>query len=466
VSRLLTGLVAITVVSFVASAGELLSSASAMSIEQVTGASGIKASLVADHSLPLVTVRFAFPAGAASDPAGKGGTAQLVSELLDEGAGPYDAVAYQRRLQKLASDLEFSVGKDTFEGSLRSLKGNLTDTAELLRLALAEPRFTPDAIERLRVAQIAKLQQNAKTPIERATRLLMDHFFHHHPYGRSIDGNEASVASITRDDLTGFVAPHFHRTAIAIGIVGDVTAAEAAILVDKIFGGLAAGTREVETEIAEAKALDDGALLFDPLAVPQGGLAFGQRGPKRDDPRWYPAFILNEILGGSEFQGRLMQEIREKRGLAYDVSTELVTYRHAGMIMGKFVTDNRQIDATITLIRQQWQRMRDHGPTAAELTRAKSYLIDALPLSLSSTQEIARFLVKTQLDKFAVDYLDRRSKLIGAVTLDQARTIARTLLEPTRLTFTVVADPAHTPPIGRVPVSFDGSVPANDVRYR
>ena len=461
--RLPTGLVAITLLSFVAWAGELLSSASAMSIEQVTGASGVTAWLVADHSLPLVTVRFAFPAGAASDPAGKGGTAQLVAALLDEGAGPYDAVAYQRRLQRLAGDLKFSVGQDEFEGRLHSLKSNLTDTAELLRLAIAEPRFTPDAVERLRVAQIATLQQSAKTPIERATHLLMDHLFQHHPYGRSIDGNEASVASITRDDLTGFVAAHFHRTAIAIGIVGDVTAAEAAILVDKIFGGLAAGTG-FETEIADAKLLDDGTLLFDPLAVPQGGLAFGQRAPKRDDPQWYPAFILNEILGGSEFQGRLMQEIREKRGLAYDISTELVTYRHAGVIMGKFVTDNRQIGATITLIRQQWQRMRDHGPTAAELSRAKSYLIDALPLSLSSTQEIARFLVKAQLDKFGVDYLDRRSRLIGAVTLDQARTIARTFLDPTRLTFTVVADPAHTPPIGRVPVSFDGSVPADGVR--
>src|SRR5262249_17946469 len=158
-----------------------------------------------------------------SDPAGKGGAAQLVAALLDEGAGPYDAVAYQRRLKKLASDLEFSVGQEKFEGSLRSLKGNLTDAAELLRLALAEPRFTPDAIERVRVALIATLQQRAKTPIERATRLLMSHFFEHHPYG-NIDGNEASVASIARDDLTSFVAAHFHRTALAIGIVGDVTA--------------------------------------------------------------------------------------------------------------------------------------------------------------------------------------------------------------------------------------------------
>src|SRR5262249_48475030 len=236
-----------------------------MSIEQVTSASGVKAWLVQDHSLPLVTLRFAFPAGAASDPAGKSGVAQFVAALLDEGAGPYDAIAYQRRLNKLASDLEFSVGQDKFEGSLRSLKGNLTDAAELLRVALAEPRFTPDAVERVRLTLIATLQQRAKTPIERATRLLMGHFFEHHPYGKSVDGNEASVASITRDDLTAFVAAHFHRTALAIGIVGDVTAAEAAVLVDKIFGDLVAGAREVEIEVAEAKPLDDGALLFDPL---------------------------------------------------------------------------------------------------------------------------------------------------------------------------------------------------------
>jgi len=134
------------------------------------------------------------------------------------------------------------------------------------------------------------------------------------------------------------------------------------------------------------------------------------------------------------------------------------------VIIGKFETDHGQVGATIDLIRQQWRRMRDHGPTAVELRRAKSYLIDALPLSLSSAQEIARFLVKTQLDKFGVDYLDCRSRLIGAVTLDEARTVARTLFDPMRLTFTIVGDPAHMTAIGRVPVSFDGSVPSNDVR--
>src|SRR5262249_15255676 len=307
-------------------------------------------------------------------------------------------------------------------------------------------------------------QQRAKTPIERATRLLMGHFFEHHPYGKSVDGNEASVASITRDDLTAFVAAHFHRTALAIGIVGDVTAAEAAVLVDKIFGDLVAGAREVEIEVAEAKPLDDGALLFDPLAVPQSGITFGQRGPKHDDPKWYPVAILNEILGGSKFQGRLIREIREKRGLAYDVSTELAPYRSAGLIIGKFETDNSQVGAAIDFVRQQWQRMHVHGPTAAELSRAKSHLIDALPLSLSSTQEIARFLVKTQLDKFGIDYLDRRSKLIGAVTLDQARSIARILFDPARLTFAVVGDPAHMTAFSRVPVSFDSFVPADQAR--
>jgi zinc protease len=181
-------------------------------------------------------------------------------------------------------------------------------------------------------------------------------------------------------------------------------------------------------------------------AVPQSVVTFGQAGPKRADPDWYTAYVLNDILGGGGFRGRLMKEIRDKRGLAYGVSTSLMPFRHAGLILGSVATANDRVAESVALIRQEWQRMRDQGPTQAELDDAKSYLTGSFPLTLDSTQHIAAVLLQMQEDKLGIDYLDRRAELIGAVTLDQARALAKKLFDPSRLRFAVVGDPQNLEP--------------------
>jgi zinc protease len=416
----------------------------AMQIQPVAGMSGVEAWLVEDHSVPVVTIRFAFPGGAALDPAGKRGTASMVASLLDEGAGPYDTVAFHGRLDDLAGQLRFSAAQDGFDGSLRSLTQNLSEAAELLRLALAEPRFAPDAVERIRAETLAGLQRQAKNPRSLSGRLWMYDAFEKHPYGSGVDGTETSVAAITRDDLAGFAADRFHRAGLTIGVVGDIGKTEAAALIDRVFGGLPLGV--AEGEIADTKPLDDGALVVSRAAVPQSVVTFGQNGPKRDDPAWYAAFVLNDILGGSGFRGRLMKEIREKRGLAYGVSTQLVPYRHAGLIVGSVATENGRVGESIALVREEWQRMRQDGPTAAELEDAKTYLTGSFPLGLDSTLHIAGVLVQMQQDKLGIDYLDRRAGLIGGVTLDEARAVAKKLFDPAALSFAIVGDPADVKP--------------------
>jgi len=414
--------------------------AAAMPIERVTGVSGVEAWLVEDHSIPIVTLRFAFAGGAALDPAGREGTASMAAALFDEGAGSYDSTAYHRRLDELAGELAFTAGHDELGGSLRMLKRNLAETADLLRVALGEPRFADDAVERIRAETIAMLARQARNPRSLAGRLWMRDAFEDHPYGKDSAGTAASVAAITRVDLTDFVARHVRRRGLVVGAVGDITAAELSGLLDRVFGGLPAG--DAGAEIAEASPRDDGALVVRRTEVPQSAVSFGQAGPKRDDPDWYPAYVLNDIVGGGGFRGRLMKEIREKRGLAYGVSTSLVPYRHAGLILGSIATENSRVAESIALIRAEWQRMREAGPTESELRDATAYLAGSFPLSLDSTQRIAGVLVQMQTDKLGIDYLDRRAALIGGVTLDEARAVARRLFDPARLSFAVVGDPA------------------------
>ena len=426
------------------SASAWVADAQAMQIQPVTGASGVEAWLVEDHSVPVVTIRFAFAGGAARDPVGKGGAASMVASLLDEGAGPYDSLAFHRRIDDLAGQLRFSAAQDEFDGSLRSLKQNLSDSADLLRLALAEPRFAPEDIERIRGETLAGLARQAKNPRSLSGRLWMHDAFEKHPYGSSVDGSEESVGAITRDDLAAFAGARFHRSGLLVGIVGDIDKTEAAALIDRVFGDLPKGADE--TEIAETKPLDDGALVVSRAAVPQSVVTFGQAGPKRDDPAWYAAYVLNEILGGGGFRGRLMKEIREKRGLAYGVSTQLVPYRHAGLIVGNVATENGRVAESIALVREEWRHMREEGPTAVELENAKTYLTGSFPLGLDSTQHIAGVLVQMQQDKLGIDYLDRRASLIGGVTLDEARSVAKKLFDPGALSFAVVGDPADVEP--------------------
>ena len=453
VSRLTGGLIGAGLALCILLSAGGPSEAAATKIERVTSASGIEAWLVQDHSIPIVTLRFTLAGGANLDPPGKDGTGALAASLLDEGAGEYDTTAFHRRLDELAAEMSFSAGHDEFDGTLRMLRANRDESADLLRIALTEPHFAEEDVERIRAATLAALQKQARNPRSLSGRLWMSDAFEHHPYGRNTSGTTTSVATITRADLAAFASRQFQRNTLIIGAVGDITAAELATLVDRIFAGLPQG--QGDPVLPEATLADGGALLVKHSAVPQSSVTFGQAGLKRDDPDWYAALVVNEILGGGGFRGRLMKEIREKRGLAYGVSTGLVPYRHAGLILGNIATENARVADSIALIRQEWQRMHDEGPTEDELRDAKTYLTGSFPLGLDSTRRIAGLLVSMQREGLGIDYLDRRAELISSITLDQARAVARRLYDPARLSFAVVGDPAGLQPTRPAPEQLD-----------
>jgi len=258
-----------------------------------------------------------------------------------------------------------------------------------------------------------------------------------------------SVGTINRDDLSLFAAQRLRRAGLVVGAVGDLTRDVLAALLNQVFGGLPSGGDDAQ--VAETKPAENGGLLITRRPVPQSAVTFGQIGPKRNDPDWYAARLVNDILGGGGFRGRLMKEIREKRGLAYGVSTELVSFRHAGLILGTVATENARVAQSIALIRAEWRRMHEEGPTATELDNAKTYLIGSFPLTLDTSERIASLLVEIQIEKLGIDYLDRRAALFGAVTLDHARRVAQRLLDPDGLSFAVVGDPVDLTPTRTAP---------------
>ena len=415
--------------------------AAALQIERVVSPGGIEAWLIQDRSTPILAIQAGFPGGAAQDPKGKDGVANLLASMLDEGAGPYDSQAFQGKLENLSIEMSTDSDRDRFYVGMRMISDRRDEAVDLLALALAEPRFDQPALERVRSSILSQIQRDAENPQSIVWRSLWQSLFPNHVYGRQSRGTAETVAALSRDDLVQFHRARIVRDGMMIGVVGDITPEQLKPLLDKAFGRLPAkGTIEA---VAEAKAEAPGTTTVIRREIPQSVVAFGHFGIKRDDPDFYAAYIVNYILGGGGFNSRLMEQVREKRGLAYSVSSQMATYDRAGLILGSVGTENGQAAKSLELIRAEWRRMRDEGPTDEELANAKTYLTGSYALQLSSTSRIARNLVSIQADKLGIDYLDKRNSYIDKVTIADARRAAKRLYDPDKLTVVVVGNPAN-----------------------
>lgn len=413
--------------------------AHAVDVQRVTSPGGLTAWLVRDDRNPIISMRFAFRGGAALDPAGKEGLANLVSGLLDEGAGELTSKAFQQELEDKAIRLGFDAGKDTFSGHLETLTKNRDRAFALLKLALTRPRFDKEPVERIRTQIMVGLKQDAEQPHTVASRTLMETLFPDHVYGRPTNGTEATVAKLTADDLRAFVARRLGRDNLVIGVVGDITPEQLGKLVDDTFGALPA--KAAPWKIPAVAPKFAGKTIVVDKNVPQSAIIFADAGLKRDDPDFYAAYVMNRIFGGGGFTARLYAEIREKRGLAYSVGTGLYPFDASAMLLGSAGTANARVGETVKVLTDEWRRMAENGVTDKELVDAKTYLTGAFPLRFSSSGRIARMLVGMQLDHLGIDYLDKRNGLIDAVTKADIDRVAKKLLDAKRLTIVVVGRP-------------------------
>jgi zinc protease len=412
--------------------------ARAMPIERVVSPGGIEVWLVRQATVPLIAMDFAFIGGASQDPADKAGVASMAGSLLDEGAGNLDAKTFHDRLERHAIQMQFQVNRDYFQGSLRTLNEHRQEAFDLLHLALTAPRFDPVEVERARGQILSGLQRATTSPDSIASRRWWATAFPGHPYGREVNGALESVPAITIDDLKTYTRRVFARENLKIAIVGDLDAAAAGALVDRVFASLPAKADLQPIPAATPQGL--GRRIVVDLDVPQAVVTFGGTGIARRDPDFMAAYIVNFVLGGGTFSSRLYREIREKRGLAYGVSDSLVWLKSASVMIGGTATRADRTGETLDVIDSEMKRLADTGPTEEELSKAKSYLKGSYALGLDTSTKIAGALVQIQLDNLGIDYMDRRSSLIDAVTLDDTKRLARRLLNGGMLV-TVVGRP-------------------------
>ena len=427
-------------VAAVLAATVLAQPAHATNIERVTSPGGIEAWLVRDTSLPLIALNFSFLGGANEDPEGKAGTGYMVSSMLDEGAGPLDSRGFHQQLEENAVELRFSVTHDYFQGSIKLLRERQDQSFELLRLALNEAKFEDAATARVASQILAALRRETTDPGSIAGRTWWNTAFAGHPYARPNNGTLTSVPTITGQDQKDYARRVFTRAHLKVAAVGDIDAAGLGKVLDRVFGALPA-SGELRS-VPNAAPREVGRRIVSQLNVPQAVIRLGGVGIPRKDPDFMAAYLVNHILGGGSFTSRLYDEVREKRGLAYGVYSYLLNLRHTSMFMASTQTSADQTREALELIELEIRRMVDEGPTEAELAKAKAYLKGAYALNFDTSTKIASMLLQIQLDDLGIDYINRRSAIIDAVSIEDARRAAKRLASGGVLT-TVVGQPKN-----------------------
>ncbi len=413
--------------------------AQALDVQKVVSPGGIEAWLVQESQIPAISVEMMWRGGSALDPTGQEGLAEMATGLLTDGAGDLDAAAFQRALDDKAVSIGFEAGRDYLSGSLRTLSENRDAAFDLLRRTLLEPRFGAAEIAQAKRQMLSNLRRIEQDPDAMAGRTWFRTAFAGQPYGRPTDGTVESLTAIGRDNLLDFHGRRFARDNMILAVVGDIDAATLGGLLDRTFGGLPAEAAPWQLPPQEMRAGGSRETLR--MENPQTVILQGGPGIPREDPDYYAARVMNHILGGGGFDSRLMDVIREQRGLAYGAYSYMLPMADQGLFFAGTATANATAEEALSLLRSELARMREGGPDEAELAGAKSALIGSFPLRMTSNRAIAGLLAAIQYRDLGVDYPERYPAMIAAVDREAVTRVARRLLDQDRMLTVVVGDP-------------------------
>jgi len=407
-------------------------------IKEVQSPFGLTAWLVEDHTHPFAVIDIRFKGGSSLDAPGKRGAINLMTGLLEEGASDLDARAFARELEALAASFDFDVNDDTLSISARFLTENRDEVLELLRKVIHEPRFDQDAVDRVRNQVLLGLRSDAKDTNEIAGETLSAMIYGDHPYATKGAGTIESVSALTRDDMIDAHRTVLARNRVFVGAVGDLTAEDLGPILDALLSDMPETGAPIP---GRAETRFEGGVTVVDFDTPQSVVLFAQPGIERDDPDFFPAFVMNHVLGGGGFESRLTQEVRVDRGLTYGIYSYLVPKDLAAVYVGSSSSANDRVAEAVEVIREEWVRAATEGFTEEEIEAAKTYLTGAYPLRFDGNGRIASIMVGMQVQGLPIDYIKTRNDQVNAVTVDDVNRVAAQLLDPELLQFVVVGQP-------------------------
>ena len=392
--------------------------AAAPAIEHWVAPSGARVYFVENHALPMLDVQADFPAGSASDPAGKPGLAALTQTLLDLGVEGMNENAIADRLADLGAQISGGVSKDRASISLRTLSAHTTRDAALdvFQAVLCAPKFPADVFEREKARNVAALKESLTLPGPIASRAFWAALYPDHAYGRS--ETPGSIEALSRDDLERFYQEHYGASGAVFTIVGDVRRDEAEALAQKLTAKLPASAG---SPLSGVPGLPAGGEQRIAHPAAQAHVLIGLPALKRGDPDFFALQVGNYTLGGGGFVSRLMREVREKRGFAYSVYSGFLPLMQPGPFQIGLQTRKEQADEALRVVRETLARFLAEGPDESELQAARQYLSGSFPLHLDSNSKLVNNVAMIGFYGLPLDYLDTYVDEIGKVTAADVR---------------------------------------------
>jgi len=395
--------------------------------------------LVAERpAVPIVTATLILQAGAVFDPPDKPGVANLTAIMLSQGTKTRTAPQISEAIEFVGGSLSVESGMDTTRLSFTVLSKDLDLALDLTADLLTNPTFPPAEFAKKVPEVLAGIKRNQEDPGTVSYMEFLALVYGSHPYGRPIEGTEAAVPTITRQDIVDFYGAYYRPNRAILAIVGDVTLADIKGRLAARLGGWAPGGPPL-TKPAPPAPLAKPVMKTIQREVTQAAMNFGHLGITRDNPDYYAVYVMNYLLGGGS-NARLTQKIREEKGWAYDVGSDFSPGKYAGEFSVTMQTKNEvaqdAIDAAVAEIR----RIRDQPVSAQELADAKAYLTGSFPLRLDTSTKVVGMLASIEQNGLGLDYVDRYPTLINAVTVADVQRVAQKYLDPDKFALAAVAD--------------------------
>lgn len=407
-------------------------------IQQFETPGGVSVWLVEEPSIPILSLRMAWQTGSTTDPDGLEGLTQSMVYQINEGAGELDSLAFFKRMEELNMSFGCSASRDSTFCNASMLTDAAEASFDLIGLAYRAPRFDEGPWSRFvreQEVSLATRETNAGFLAARATR---DALYPDHPYARDISAD--SLAALSVAAAKGHKDMIMTKEGLLVTAVGAISPQALAPLIDKAIEGLPESSAAEPVETVSLAPAPDAPLLID-LPQPQSLVRFTAPAMPRDNPDFYPAIVVNYTLGGGGFESRLMEDLREDKGLTYGVSTSLNAGQHLQTWSGGGQTKNESASDFIDGVKANIALMGEAGLTQDELAGAKAFLTGSYPLGFDSNAKIAGNMMSVRLDGLGVDFFDKRNALVEAVTLEEVNRVAATYLDPDRFTFVVVGEP-------------------------
>ncbi len=399
--------------------------------------SGVRVYFVENRDLPMLDISINFSAGSSMDTPEKSGLANLTRRLMSLGAGGYNEDQIAIALADVGALQGGSFDRDRASFSLRTLSSERerTQALDIYSRIIQHPEFPESILTRERGRVIAGIKEAKMKPDYIASRALMEMLYGDHPYGLSGFGEISVLEKVTRGDLVAFYQTYYTAKNAVIAIMGDVSRIEAASIAESL-------TRELSSGVDN--------ILLSPVQLPKAGIKkiahpatqshilMAYPGLRRDDPDYFPLLVGNYILGGGGFVSRLMQEIRQKHGLAYSVHSYFAPFKEQGPFQIGLQTKKDQADEALRLTQDVLKKFVANGLTESELVAAKQNIVGGFPLRIDSNQKIIGYLAMIGFYDLPLTYLGDYIKAVEAVTVAQVKDAFQRRINPEGMVTVVV----------------------------